>query len=107
MFFVFKKLDFSNCYQMCLPAIKKRLIEKRKAVSEISCREHFQLLNKPGLEFLMDVFFSSENVGKDKVATFADWSVRPLVPELIRYSAVDSFFTLKVFYALYNRVGDF
>lgn len=50
----------------------------------------------------MTVFMKEQ--GKNKLVTQADWRVRPLHPDMLKYAALDSFLTLKVFYLLYNEV---
>lgn len=107
MFCVWRNQNPEDCFRVCLQPIRKRLVEKKKGSTDVACRQQMNTINNPGLEFLMEVFFLSDNVTKDKSATMADWRKRPLHPTLIQYSAIDSFYTLKVFWELYKRVRMF
>lgn len=107
LFGVFKMDSPEACFRTCLPTITNKLKEPKN--KHLSQKELFQrLTQQPGIEFLISVFFEDlppmENP-KDKKATVADWSIRPLDSFLQAYAAGDSHYALKLFYVLADLVS--
>ncbi len=104
MFNVWKNEKFDDCLSTCKDAIKFKLIEKKKKVTEESTKEYLRAYAKPGLDFLMKVFLKTKDIIKDPIATQADFRKRPLHPDLIKYAANDATTTLLIFTELALKV---
>lgn len=110
MFNVWKLTKWDRCLSSCYETVKVRLSSKKKGTCVISRVEIEQWLKdyqKPGMDFLMDVLLKEKGVEKNKSITCADWRVRPLHLDMLRYAAMDSFYALKIFYILYAEVKIF
>lgn len=101
MFQIWKTMDFENCLRICRSTISKRLQNKDRFKTGGE-QQYLRDLQAPGLDFLMEIF--DEKITKNKIATVADYRVRPLPDDLVQYTASDSYYTLKVFYKLYSNV---
>jgi len=98
-----------ECFEASRTAIKILMVEKRGKKktpqlepSEFEIREYFHSMEKIGFATLCQIF--SPHFRKSGFATLADWTVRPLHPNLLKYAAEDSSYLWKLFYLLLNKV---
>ncbi len=105
MFAVWKQTFPEQCFLACRNALILKLREKMRPATQESCKNFFNSLKNPGLAFLTNVFFLAEQIQIDPAAQYADWTHRPLHQDLVRFSASESFFILKIFYCLYEIVS--
>ncbi|CAL8129943.1 unnamed protein product [Orchesella dallaii] len=105
LFVIWRRGNLVDCTELCKSTVQKRLLERGQPILESAVIRYLTSLDMPGLAFLMEVFFPTSPVSKNTIASYADWRKRPLHPGLVHYSAIDSYFTLRIFFALYEKVG--
>lgn len=78
--------------------------KKTTRIEEERIRQAYENVQSPSLDFLREVFLYSDKT-RSKLATNADWSFRPLHPDLLEYAAKDAYYSLAVFYHLLKKVS--
>lgn len=105
MFAIWKEASFEDVLHQTSDACKTALKEKNKPNSDSDVRKYLATLNTPSLQFLKNAFLSEADSDKDDVVSLSDWRLRPLHADQIKYSALDSYYTLQIFHFLNAKVN--
>lgn len=107
MFAYWKSTKFEDCFAFCESHIVKRFRKSKKTVDEHGMKMWLEEYNNPGLEFLMNIFSVTDE--KDKSCSTLDWRKRVgpdgrLPKRMLEYAAKDSYYTLLIFFKLFDKV---